>query len=124
MDRAAKELFTTGCLTLLLFAVGLGLGCWLLLIEFGAAFNETSGDREMRTITSIALFIVNPFGMIGWILGVKKLVPPALGIAIFVLGSALSSLIYGKIADSFFERRRKKSIEEQAGGFDSKESRS
>ena len=68
----------------------------------------------MRAITSIALFILNPFGMIGWILGVKNLVPPALGITIFILGSALSSLIYGKMADSFLERRRtKKSIQEK-----------
>ena len=71
MDRAAKDLFTGCCLTFLFLAVGLGLGSWLFLVEFGAAFNESSGDRVHRVVASSALVILNPFGSIGWFLGVK-----------------------------------------------------
>lgn len=107
MDRAAKDLFTAGCLTLLFFAIGLSLGGWLLLVEFGAAFNESSGDRVHRMVASSALVILNPFGSIGWFLGVKNLVAPAVGVPAFILGSSISAALYGTTTSRLLARRKR-----------------
>ncbi len=117
MDRAAKELFTGCCLTFIFLAVGLGLGCWLLLVEFGAAFNESHSDQVHRVVASSALVILNPFGSIGWFLGVKNLVPPAVGISGFILGSAISAALYGTLTNRLLTRRKRRiQREEQVSG--------
>ena len=108
MDRAAKDLFTGCCLTFLFLAVGLGLGSWLFLVEFGAAFYESSGDRVHRVVATSAHVILNPFGSIGWFLGVKNLVSPAVGISVFILGSAISAALYGTLTDRLRDRRKRR----------------
>lgn len=55
MDPEAKQLFKSGCLAGLFLFAGLLVGCWLVLIEFGAAFHETARDRVDRTIAWIVL---------------------------------------------------------------------
>lgn len=61
MDQRAKQAFRSGCLAMLLLLVGLLAGRWLLMIEFGAAFNETPEDRVGRTIAwsvLVVLFVI------------------------------------------------------------------
>lgn len=58
MDQQAKQAFRSGCLACLLLLVGLLAGCWLLMIEFGAAFHETPQDRVGRTIAWIVIFVL------------------------------------------------------------------
>jgi hypothetical protein len=108
MDRAAGKLFTWLGLSFAFLVIGLGLGCWLFLVEFGAAFNETSGDRMHRLLAGSALVVLNPFGSIGWFLGVGNVVPPAVGFPAFILGSAISAALYAIWTERALSRRRKR----------------
>ena len=117
MDRAAKELFTGCSLIFLFFAVDLGLGCWTLLVEFGYAFSHSEGDHPLRELSHFALVVINPFGSIGWYIGIKNLVPNSVGVSVFIIGSVLSALLYGSLVSRFLGlRRNKRKIVEQVIG--------
>lgn len=112
MDRAAKDFFLVCFLFLLFFAVALGSGCWMTLVEFGTSFHASSGDRTLREVSFAALVILNPFGSIGWFLGVRNLVNPAVAVALFILGSAITAAIYGLLTDLMVDspRRRNRDV--------------
>lgn len=62
MYTNAKHLFKGGCASVfLLFSVFL-VGCWLAMIEFGAAFHETPSDRVNRLVAWVFIvFLLTAF---------------------------------------------------------------
>jgi len=70
------------------------LGLMLVFVEFGMAFNASSSDGVLFTLLSLPLWILNPIGMIGWILHTKQIISANAAVLIFVCGSCVSGVGY------------------------------
>jgi hypothetical protein len=86
--------FSRSIFLFVIFA-GLALGAWLILIEFGMAFNTTPGDRVIHLMTAGLLWLLNPVGMIGWFMHSKRLIEPDIGTWIYLIGLVFSSFGWG-----------------------------
>ncbi|MBK1814608.1 hypothetical protein JIN84_03225 [Luteolibacter yonseiensis] len=74
------------------------LGALLLGTEFSLTFGSLASLRIVRNVVLTVLWPLNPFGTIGWLLCVKRMAGLQASIWIFLLGSALSGVMWGHVA--------------------------
>jgi hypothetical protein len=88
----------------LVIVASLALGALLLIAEFSLTFGHTTSGLVFRNVVLAVLWVLNPFGTVGWLLCVKQMVTLQTSVWIFLLGAGLSAAMWGHVA-GFIMRR-------------------